>query len=120
MANQYSIEMLKRQLKEKNRLIKTLEARVASAAESARSQVSGEIEFAQLANKKEIEVLKTKLEQANSTIRDGRVQSDQQRDMITQLQAQLEVTKARQWTSRPLNPEQPILGAVSLLLKRTC
>jgi hypothetical protein len=94
-TNQYSVEMLKRQLKEKNRLIKTLEARVASAAESARSQVSGEIEFAQLANKKEIEVLKTKLEQANSTIRDGRVQSDQQRDMITQLQAQLEVTKSK-------------------------
>jgi hypothetical protein len=94
-ANQYSVEMLKRQLKAKNRLIKTLEARVASAAESARSQVSGEIELAQLANKKEIEVLKTKLEQANSTIRDGRVQSGQQRDMITQLQAQLEVTKSK-------------------------
>jgi len=76
-TNQFSVSVLKYQLKAKNHLIKTLEARVASAAESARSQVSGEIELARLADKKEIKVLKTKLEQANSTIRDGRVQSGQ-------------------------------------------
>jgi hypothetical protein len=93
-ANQFSVEMLKKQLKEKNRLIKTLEARVASAVKSAKSQASGEIELARLADKQEIGVLKTKLEQANSVIRDGRVQSGQQRDMITQLQAQLEVAES--------------------------
>ena len=76
-ANQFSVRMLKNQLKAKNRLIKTLESRVASTVESAKSQASGEIELARLANKKEIEVLKTKLEQANSVIRDGRVQSGQ-------------------------------------------
>ena len=48
-----------------------------------------------MVDKKEIEVLKTKLEQANSTIQDGRVQSGQQRGMITQLQAQLEVTESK-------------------------
>jgi hypothetical protein len=94
-TNQFSVEMLKKQLKAKNRLIKTLEARVASAAESAKIQASGEIELARLADKKEIEVLKIKLEKANSTVRDGRVQSGQQRDMITQLQAQLEVAKSK-------------------------
>jgi hypothetical protein len=94
-ANQFSVEMLKNQLKRKNRLIKTLEARVASAAESAKSQASGEIELARLADKKEIEVLKTKLEQANSVIRDGRIQSGQQRSMITELQAQLEVAESK-------------------------
>jgi hypothetical protein len=67
-ANQFSVVMLKNQLKRKNRLIKTLEARVASTAESAKSQVSGEMELARLADKKEIEVLKTKLERANSLI----------------------------------------------------
>jgi hypothetical protein len=86
-ANQFSVEMLKRQLKEKNHLIKTLEARLTSAAEDSKSQASGAIELAQLADKKEIEVLKTKLEQANALIRDGRVQSGHQRDTITQLQA---------------------------------
>jgi hypothetical protein len=94
-ANQFSVEMLKRQLKAKNRLIKTLEARLTSAAEDAKSQASGAIELAQLADKKEIEVLKTKLEQANSLIRDGRVQSGHQRDTITQLQAQLEVAGSK-------------------------
>jgi Tfp pilus assembly protein PilX len=48
-----------------------------------------------LADQNEIEVLKTKLEQANSVIRDGRIQAGQQRSMITGLQAQLEVTESR-------------------------
>jgi hypothetical protein len=94
-TNQFSVEMLKKQLKAKNCLIKTLEARVASAAESAKSQASREIELARLADKKEIEVLKTKLEQANSVVREGRVQSGQQRDTITQMQTQLEVAESK-------------------------
>jgi hypothetical protein len=94
-ANQFSVAMLKNQLKRKNRLIKTLEARVASVAESDKSQASGEIELARLADKKEIEVLKTKLEQVSSVIRDGWVQLGQQRGMITQLQAQLEVAESK-------------------------
>jgi hypothetical protein len=53
------------------------------------------MELARLADKKEIEVLKTKLEQANSVIRDGRIQSGQQRSMIIELQAQLEVAESR-------------------------
>jgi hypothetical protein len=72
-ANQFSVGVLKNQLKKKNRLIKTLEAKVASATENAKGQVSEEIELARLADKKEIEVLKAKLEQAHSVIRDGRV-----------------------------------------------
>jgi hypothetical protein len=94
-VNQFSVGMLKNQLKRKNRLIKTLEARVASATESAKGQVSGEIELARLADKKEIEVLKTKLEQAHSVIRDGRVQAGQQRTMIAELQAQVEIAESR-------------------------
>jgi hypothetical protein len=94
-TNQFSVAALKNQIKAKNRLIKTLEARIASAAEDAKSQASGAIELAQLADRKEIEVLKTKLEKANSIIRDGRVQFGHQRDTITQLQAQLEVTESK-------------------------
>jgi hypothetical protein len=94
-ANQFSVGVLKNQLKRKNRLIKTLEARVASATESAKGQVSGEIELARLADKKEIEVLKAKLEQAHSVIRDGRVQAGQQRTMIAELQAQVEIAESR-------------------------
>jgi hypothetical protein len=89
-ANLYSVEMLKEQLKAKNRLIKTLEARLDSATENARNLASGEFKLAQLADKKEIEHLKTKLEQADLIIRDGRMQSGHQRDTITQLQTQLE------------------------------
>jgi hypothetical protein len=57
--------------------------------------VSGEIELARLADKKEIEVLKAKLEQAHSVIRDGRVQAGQQRTMIAELQAQVEIAESR-------------------------
>jgi hypothetical protein len=94
-TNQVSVAALKNQLKAKNRLIKTLEARIASAAEDAKSQASGAIELAQLADRKEIEVLKTKLEQANSVIRDGRVQFDHQRDTVMQLRAQLQVAESK-------------------------
>jgi hypothetical protein len=67
-SNQVSVAALKNQLKAKNWLIKTLEARIASATEDAKTQVSGAIELSQLADRKEIEVLKTKLEKENSVI----------------------------------------------------
>jgi hypothetical protein len=94
-ANQVSVEGLKRQLKAKNRLIKTLEARLTLAEENARSQLSGEIELARLSDKQEIQTLKAKLEQTHSTIRDGRVQAEQLRDTITRLRDQLEATENR-------------------------
>jgi hypothetical protein len=43
-ANQFSVGLLKNQLKRKNRLIRTLEARLATAAENAKGQASVEIE----------------------------------------------------------------------------
>ena len=57
--------------------------------------MSTEIELARLADKNEIEVLKTKLEQAHLVVRDGRMQAGQQRTMILELQAQVEVTESR-------------------------
>jgi hypothetical protein len=94
-ANQFSVELLKNQLKRKNRLIRTLEARLASATENAKGQVSVEIELARLADKNEIEVLKTKLEQAHLVVQDGRIQAGQQRNMIEELQARVEIVESR-------------------------
>ena len=76
-TNQFSVRILKNQLKRKNLLIRTLEARLATAAENAKGQVSVEIEQARLADKNEIEVLKAKLEQAQLVVRDGRTQASQ-------------------------------------------
>jgi predicted RNase H-like nuclease (RuvC/YqgF family) len=84
-TNQFSVRLLKNQLKRKNRMIKTLESRVASATENAKGQVSGEIELARMADKNEIEVLKTKLEQAQLVVQDDRIQAGQQRDLIKEL-----------------------------------
>jgi hypothetical protein len=94
-ANQFSVGQLNNQLKRKNRLIRTLEARLATATENAKGQASMEMEQARVADKNEIEVLKAKLEQAHLVIRDGRIQAGQQRTMITELQAQLEVAESR-------------------------
>jgi hypothetical protein len=94
-ANQFSVGLLKNQLKRKNRLIRTLEARLASTAENAKGQVSVEIEQARLADKNEIEVLKTKLEQAQLVVRDGRIQVSQQRSLIEELQARVEIAESR-------------------------
>jgi hypothetical protein len=93
--NQFSVRLLKNQLKRKNRLIRTLEARLATTTETAKDQVSVGIEQARLADKNEIELLKTKLEQAQLVVRDGRMQAIQQRYLIEQLQARVEIAKNR-------------------------
>jgi hypothetical protein len=76
-ANQFSVGLFKNQLKRKNRLIRNLEARLAGATEIAKDQVSVRIEQARLANKNEIEMLKTKLEQAQLVVWDGHMQASQ-------------------------------------------
>jgi hypothetical protein len=57
--------------------------------------VSVGIEQARLADNNEIERLKTKLEQAQQVVWDGRMQEIQQRDLIEQLRARVETTESR-------------------------
>jgi hypothetical protein len=94
-TNQFSIGVLKNQWKRKNRLIKTLEARLATAAKVAKDQVNVGIEQARLADKSEIELLKTKLEQAQLVVRNGQMQAGQQKDLIEQLQARVEIVETK-------------------------
>jgi hypothetical protein len=94
-ANQFSVGLLKNQLKRKNHLIRTLEARLATTTETAKDQASVGIEQARLADKNEIELLKTKLEQAQLVVWDGQMQVSQQRDLIEQLQARVEIVENR-------------------------
>jgi hypothetical protein len=63
MTNQHSVESLRDQLKWKNRLIKTLEARLATTETTTRDQGNSGIEQARVADQKEIERLKANLEQ---------------------------------------------------------
>jgi hypothetical protein len=76
-ANQFSVGLLKNQLKRKNPLIRTLEARLATTTETTKDQASVGIEQVRLADNNEIEMLKTKLEQAQLVVRDGRMQASQ-------------------------------------------
>jgi hypothetical protein len=62
-ANQYSVESIRDQLKRKNHLIKTLEAKLATTEVAARDQADTGIEQARVADQKEIEQLKSNLEQ---------------------------------------------------------
>ena len=94
-ANQFSVGLLKNQLKRKNCLIQTLEARLATAIEIVKDQASVGIEQARLADKNEIELLKTKLEKAQLVVQDGQMQVSQQRDLIKQLQDRVEIVKNR-------------------------
>jgi hypothetical protein len=48
-----------------------------------------------LADKNEIDILKTKLERTHLVVRDGQMQERQQRDLIEQLQARVEISKNR-------------------------
>jgi uncharacterized protein YacL (UPF0231 family) len=76
-VNQFLVGLLKNQLKRNNRLIRTLEARLAKEMETTKDQMSIGMEQARLADKNEIEILKTKLEQAQLVIRDGWMQVSQ-------------------------------------------
>ena len=84
-TNQFSVGVLKNQLKRKNRLIKTLEAKLATAEEVVKDQVNTWIEQARMADKKEIELLKAKLEQAELVAQTSQIQVGQQRDLIEHL-----------------------------------
>jgi hypothetical protein len=94
-ANQFSVGVLKNQLKRKNRLIKTLEAILATATEATKDQASVGIEQARLVYKNEIELLKTRLEQAQLVVRDGQMQASQQKDLIQQLQDRVEIAEIK-------------------------
>jgi hypothetical protein len=48
-----------------------------------------------LADKSEIELFKTKLEQAELMVRNGQIQAGQQKDLIEQLQARVEITESK-------------------------
>jgi hypothetical protein len=48
-----------------------------------------------LADKSEIELLKTKLEQAELVVRNGQIQVGQQKDLIEQLQARVEIIESK-------------------------
>ena len=61
-ANQFSVGTLKDQLKRKNHLIKTLEAKLATVEAAAKDQANIGIEQARVADQKEIERLKSDLE----------------------------------------------------------
>jgi hypothetical protein len=94
-VNQFLVGILKNQLKRKNPLIKTLEARLATVTETTKDQASVGIEQARLVDKSEIEMLKTKLKQAQLVIQNGQMQAGQQKDLIEQLQARVEIVESK-------------------------
>jgi len=81
-TNQFSVGVLKNHLKWKNCLIKTLEAKLATVEEVAQDQVNTWIEQARMADKKEIEWHKSKLEQAELVTQTSQIQVGKQRDLI--------------------------------------
>jgi hypothetical protein len=81
-TNQYSVWTLNDQLKGKNRLIKTLEAKLATTEVTAKDQANTGIEQARVADQKEIERLKTDLEQTQLMAQTSQIQIGQQGELI--------------------------------------
>jgi hypothetical protein len=88
-ANQYSVGSLKEQLKRKNRLISKLEAKLATTEANARDQVNTGLEQARAADQKEIEQLRSDLEQIHQSAQTSQAQVSQQEELIRQLQVKL-------------------------------
>jgi peptidoglycan hydrolase CwlO-like protein len=76
-------------LKRKNRLIKTLEAKLATIEAAARDQANTGIEKARVVDQKEIERLKSDIEQTQQAAQTSQSQISQQEELIGQLQAKL-------------------------------
>jgi hypothetical protein len=93
-TKKYSVESLKDQLKRKNHLIKTLEAKLATTEETARDQGNTGIEQARVADQKEIEQLKSDLEQTHQAAQTNQSQISQQEELIAQLQTKLNFAKS--------------------------
>jgi hypothetical protein len=89
MANQYSVGTLKAQLKRKNLLISKLEARVVTAEPNVRDQTNKGLEEARAADQREIEQLRTELEQMHQLAQINQAQVSQQEELIQQLQSKL-------------------------------
>jgi DNA repair exonuclease SbcCD ATPase subunit len=88
-ANQYFVESLKEQLKQKNHLISTLEAKLATAEENVGDQVNTGLEQAKATDQKEIEQLRSVLEKIHQSAQTNQAQVSQQKELIRQLQVKL-------------------------------
>jgi hypothetical protein len=86
-ANQYSFGTLKDQLKRKNRLIKTLEAKLATTKAAAKDQVNATLEQTRIDDQNEIEKLKANLEQTQLMVQTSQIQIVQQGELIEKLRA---------------------------------
>jgi hypothetical protein len=94
-VNQYSVGTLKDQLKGKNRLIKTLEAKLSTAEVVAKDQASATLERARIKDQKEIKRLKVDLEQTQLKVQTSQTQISQQGELIDQLRAKLEFAESQ-------------------------
>jgi len=94
-TNQFSVGVSKKQLKQKNHLIKTLESKLDIAEEAAKDHANTGIEQARMADKKEIELLKAKIEQVELVAQISQIQVGQQRDLIWKLQIRLEFAESQ-------------------------
>jgi hypothetical protein len=94
-TNQYSVRSLKEQLTRKNRLIRTLEVKLATTEATVKDQVNTGLELVRAADQKEIERLKSDLEQTQLLAQTSQSQISQQEELIGQLHAKLNFTESQ-------------------------
>jgi hypothetical protein len=94
-TNQFSVRSLKEQLNQKNHLIRTLEAKLATTKGISRDQVNTGPEQARAADQKEIEQLRSDLEQIHQKSQTNQAQVSQQEELIRQLQVKLNSGKSQ-------------------------
>jgi hypothetical protein len=88
-TNQYSVGTLKARLKQKNLLIRKLEARLATTEANARDEANKGFEQARVTDQQEIERLKSDLEQMHQSTQISQTQVSQQEEQIKLLQSKL-------------------------------
>jgi hypothetical protein len=88
-ANLFSVDSLKTRLKQKNQMIAQLQDQIRHTENNIREEVNQRVENARTADKQEMQLLKSSLDEANKQMQMSQVQVIRQEELVRKLQAEL-------------------------------
>jgi hypothetical protein len=94
-TNLFTVENMRTRIKKSNHIIAQLQDQLKNAEKNIREEVNKSLEQARAVERQEIQSLKTSLDEMNQRIQASQVQVTQQKELVKQLQAKLNLTEGR-------------------------
>jgi cell division septum initiation protein DivIVA len=92
-TNQWSVENLAEQLKQRNLLISQLQNQIRTVEKNVRSEVNKGLEQARASDRQEIQQLKSSLDEMHKNVQASEGRAIQQGELVKQLQAKVKLTE---------------------------